>query len=142
MQATAAAVQAFLPATRGATRPAGRRASTLRLVQQQQRQMVVLRALGGEWLAAAAAGGACLCSGVGRVPGCRAGLVCCRPTPLSINVAPLAGGARLPCQTGCEALPSAEPLLLPSPSPLLVPPADSTDKASKGGIKREEEPEE
>jgi hypothetical protein len=68
MQATAAAVQAFLPATRGAPRPAGRRASTLRLVQQQQRRMVVLRALGGEWLAAeAAARGACLCSRVGRV---------------------------------------------------------------------------
>ena len=51
MQATAA-VQAFLPATRGAARPAGRQASSLRLMQQQQqRQMIVLRALGGEWLA-------------------------------------------------------------------------------------------
>lgn len=58
MQATAATVQAFCPATRGAPRLAGRQASSLRLVQQQQqqqRQMVVLRALGGEWLAAAAA---------------------------------------------------------------------------------------
>jgi hypothetical protein len=140
MQATAAAVQAFLPATRGATRPAGRRASTLRLVQQQQRQMVVLRALGGEWLAAAAAaaaGGTCLCSGVG----CSAGLVCCRPTALFINVAPPGWRYQTAMSNKLQGLPPAEPLLPPPPL-LLPPPADSTDKASKGGIKREEEPEE
>ena len=84
--------------------------------------------------------------GGGPPPGSPLGGLGCSADPgvLQADTAACQRGALWLTVPGChvkQVARPADPLLLRLPPPPL-PPADSSDKASKGGIKREEEPEE